>query len=228
MKNKNVSLTQPDELPVIPLWIGGHAYLTITEVFATVRRASDAEPLRRVPLCSTREVGTALRSAREALPLWSTLPMTTRLQFLAEVGKTLSDHASHFAGLIQEETNIPLPEAEAEVAMAIDCLHDRHTANDGLNAAPEAIALPPTAGTIAIACGTRPHPLSGFLRLAAPAWQAGHVVIARASADAPSTLFALAELTARCHWPAGTFCLLYGDATTDAALKAENCPVEQA
>ena len=196
-----------NELPVIPLWIDGHAYLTITAGFATVRRAADGLALRRIPLCAAPEIEAALRSAHAALAAWSTLPIAQRRQFLAAVGEALSGYAGHFAALIEEETGKSRIEAENEVSEASRCLRVDREAGDT------------DTGVLAIA-GDDAQPLAGFLRLAVPAWLAGAVVIVRTPAGAPSALFALAELTARCGWPNKVFCLLHNDAGTNKALRA--------
>lgn len=221
MKQKNRHEPQDAALPIIPLWIGGRAYLTITDAFVTVQRATDGAALRRIPLCAAREVETAIRTAQSALLSWPALPSNQRYHFLAGMADALSDYAGHIADLIREETGIALRDACSEVSAAIDALHTKKAADAEKNIAPENLKTP----VIAVACDASPRPLTDFLHHAMPAWQSGAVIIARISADAPSVFFAFAELTAYCRWPAGVFNLLYGDISTDAALKAAACPV---
>lgn len=221
MRPKNRHELQDATLPIIPLWIGGRAYLTITDAFATVQRAADGVALRRIPLCAVHEVETAVRAAHGALLAWSALPPARRCHFLSEMADALSDYAGHIAGLICEETGIGLRAARSEVCAAIDGLRTKRTADAEKNTAPADIKTQ----MVAIACEASPRPLTDFLRHAMPAWKSGGTVIARVSADAPSVFFAFAELTAQRRWPAGAFGLLYGNASTDAALKAAACPV---
>lgn len=210
---------------MIPLWIGGRAYLTITEAFATVRRAADGTALRRIPLCAAREIDTALRATYGASPEWSLLQPALRERFLAEMANALSRYAQHIASLISEEAGITRSDARSEVRTAAMRLRTKNA--DGVEDHTTAMQIATQINGLltAIACDASPHPLTDFLRHAIPAWRSGRSVIARVSADAPSAFFAFAELTAHCHWPAGAFCLLYGDACTDAALKAAACPL---
>ena len=202
----------PAELPVIPLWIDGHAYLTITPKFATVRRVADGAPLRRVPVCGAAEADLALRSARAAQTAWSAQPIEQRRRCLIEVGDAVSGYAGHFAALIGEETGKKQTEAEAEVSEAIRCLNEHGVMeNDETRRGERGVR---------VVFGDVLRPLTGILRLAVPAWLAGATVVARSPAEAPSALFALAELTARRGWPGGVFSLLHGDASTDEALRA--------
>ncbi len=198
-----------DELPVIPLWIDGHAYLTVTADFATVCRVSDGAALRRVPLCAAREAEVAIASAEAGTRVWSMLPPTQRRRLLADVAAALSSYAEHFAALIEEESGKGQAVAESEVRQAIESLGlgvDDKEAKPGVR----------------VVAGDAAQPLSGALRWAVPAWLCGAAVVVRAPANAPSALFALAELTARCAWPAGVFNLLHGNALTDEALRLAN------
>ena len=44
-------MRQTDEPLAIPLWINGHAYLTLAPAFLDVRNPASGEILRRTPLC---------------------------------------------------------------------------------------------------------------------------------------------------------------------------------
>ena len=201
-----------DELPVIPLWIDGHAYLTITAAFGMVRRASDGAALRRIPISTEREVDMAIRSASEGAQFWRELPALQRRRLLTDVGAALADYAAHFAYLIEEESGKTSLDAEVEVRQAVECLsagiHDGEARNG-----------------VVVVTGNAAQPLLGALCLAVPAWLAGAAVIVHAPSGAPSALFAVAELTARCAWPGGVFCLLHGGAGTGEALRKASYPV---
>ena len=41
----------PDGPKAIPMWINGHAFLTVTDAFFTVTNPATGEAIHRVPLC---------------------------------------------------------------------------------------------------------------------------------------------------------------------------------
>ena len=44
-------MTETDEILAIPLWINGHAYLTMAPAFFDVRAPRSGQIKRRTPLC---------------------------------------------------------------------------------------------------------------------------------------------------------------------------------
>ena len=57
----------PDGPLAIPLWINGHAFLTVTESFYNVTHPTTGESLRRVPLCGASEATAAVTAALHAV-----------------------------------------------------------------------------------------------------------------------------------------------------------------
>ena len=92
-----------DDTLAIPLWINGHAYLTMTSAFLEVRNPANGKVLRRTPLCGSGEALEAVEAAQAALLPWAALAGTARVALLAAVGEALSSYADHFASLIVEE-----------------------------------------------------------------------------------------------------------------------------
>ena len=56
----------PEGPKAIPLWIKGHAFLTVTDNFLRCRQSAVGEALYRVPLCGAPEAAEAVASARNA------------------------------------------------------------------------------------------------------------------------------------------------------------------
>jgi acyl-CoA reductase-like NAD-dependent aldehyde dehydrogenase len=187
-----------EETLAIPLWINGRAYLTVTPEFQEVRNPLSGTVLRRTPRCGALEAQHAVASAQLACATWVALSIEERTVLLSELGKLLADYAPHFAGIIAEETAKSEAEAAAEVAASVDILCQ--------NVVPETI----TSGVVAV-IGSAPNPLLGMLQLAVPALLKGEVLILRPCPGAPSSLFALAELSGRCEFPGGVFNVLFGD-----------------
>lgn len=201
-------MLQTDTPPAIPLWINGHAYLTLAPAFQDVRNPVSREVLRRTPLCGAAEAQKAVEAAHTALPLWRAQPATARAALLVAVGQALAGYAGHFARLIVEETGKETPAAEAEVGKAVALLCG------SLNAKASGAAA--VAGIV----GNAEAPLLDPLRLAVPALLAGAVVVIKPDPEMPSAIFALAELTARCAFPGGVFSVLHGAEAAVLGLRA--------
>lgn len=193
-----------DGLSAIPLWINGHAYLTVTEGFFVASDPRSGEPVRRVPLCGAPEVEAAVASACGALNGWSALTVAERQVYLLALAEALEGYAAHFAKLLQQETGASETEALAEVAAAVAALRHGRSGQGGVVA-------------VVIAAG---RPLAALAECIAPALRAGAVVICKPSPQASGAALALCELTGRSHWPVGSINLLQGDTAAIDALCA--------
>ena len=198
-------MTQNDDALAIPLWIGGHAYLTLASGFADVRNPATGQLLRRTPLCGPLEADTAVASARGAAVAWRAQTDGARAVFLAALGDALAGYAAHFARLIVEESGQDVALAAAEVADAIALLHGAPSTD---------------AQAVVAIVGDRRAPLCSALRIAVPALRAVAAVVVRPSPETPSALFAFAELTGRCDFPPGVFNVVHGGDAVVAGLCA--------
>ncbi|HAY28351.1 MAG TPA: aldehyde dehydrogenase family protein [Candidatus Accumulibacter phosphatis] len=193
-------MTDSNDILAVPLWINGHAFLTMAPAFFDVRDPRSGRVRRRTPLCGASQAATAIDAAAAGLPAWTSLTAGERAGLLATLADSLAGYGSHFAGLIAEETGQDDAAAAAEVEQALRLLRG----------ATEAAGAGGPAGVVAIVCDDR-APLAGLLQHAVPALLAGSTVVAKPSPKAPSAAVALAELTARSGFPAGTFNVLHGD-----------------
>src|ERR1035437_688828 len=107
---------QTDAPLAIPLWINGHAFLTVTPAFQDVRDPLNGKVLRRIPLCGADEVRMAVAAAQAALASWTGLPATVRAALLSAVGDALSSYSDHFARLIRSEVRMAVAAAQAALA----------------------------------------------------------------------------------------------------------------
>jgi acyl-CoA reductase-like NAD-dependent aldehyde dehydrogenase len=202
-------MSPSEEAPAVPLWINGHAYLTVPPAFRDVRAAASGALLRRTPLCGAAAAVPALAAAEAALPGWQRSSLGERAALIAALGLALAAYAEHFARLIAEESGSDPANAAAEVERTLALL-----------ATP---AAAPTArfGVVAVIAGFA-EPLYAPLVLAIPALLGGATLILRPAPAAPSALLAFAELSARCAFPAGVVNVVHGDEAMVAAL-AERC-----
>lgn len=188
----------------IPLWINGHAYLTVSNGFFDVTNPTTGEAIRRVPLCGDEEAAEAAKSARAAQPVWAEMGLPARRVCLASLADALDRYTGHFAKLLQQEIAIDAATATAEVEAAVTALRGSEVGDTGVF------------GLIVDA----ERPLAGFAEAIAPALLAGATVIVKPSPRAPSAVFALCELSARAEWPAGVLNLLQGDTAAVEGLCA--------
>lgn len=186
----------PDGPMAIPLWVNGHAYLTVTESFFDVVDPRSGQAIRRVPLCGADEAAEAAAAARVAQTAWSALAATERQALLAALAEALANYAGHFAKLLQQETGKDEAAANAEVAAAVAALRAAVPAGE--------------AGVVALVADAG-RPLAALAEAAAPLLAAGSTLVCKPSPKAPSAVYALCELSARAGWPAGVLNLLQGD-----------------
>jgi succinate-semialdehyde dehydrogenase / glutarate-semialdehyde dehydrogenase len=207
-------MDEVDVVPAIPLWIDGHAYLTVAPAFHEVRNAQSGEVLRRTPLCDASVAQHAVAVAQAAAAAWAAQAPGERDALLVALADALSGYASHFAALLAEETGAPVL-AATDVAQAVALLRGTEPP-----AAYEAVGA--SAGVTPVTCivGAASAPMYGALRLAVPVLRAGGTVIVKPDPATPSALYALAELTARCGFPGGVFNIVHGDAAIADALRA--------
>lgn len=192
----------PEGPKAIPLWVNGHAFLTVAEGFHEVVNPLTGEALYRVPLCGREEAVAAVAAARAAQPLWAALKEQARQDALEALAAALDGYSEHFARLLQAETGFAEDQALAEVAAALAALRG---------------AVVGETGVVAIVVDAT-RPLAGFAEAAAPALRAGATVIVKPSPKAPSAAFALCELSARAEWPAGVLNLMQGDSAAIEGL----------
>lgn len=179
----------------IPLWINGHAYLTVGDSFYDVVSPHTGEAVRRVPLCGASEAAQAVAAARAAQPEWAEMGLNARRVCLGALADGLERYAGHFAKLLGQEILLDDEAAAAEVAAAVAALRAAEVGETGV------------VGVIVDA----ERPLSAAAAVIAPALLAGAAVVIKPSPRAPAAVFALCELSARAEWPGGVLNLLQGD-----------------
>jgi len=187
--------------PAVPLWINGHAFLTLPPAFHDVKNPDNGTVIRRTPLCGPAEAMMAVDSARRSLDAWETASTEFRTGLARKLSDALATYATHFSRLIAEETGKSAVAADKEVARATEWLR---TAQAGT-----------VTGVIGIV-GNASNPLLGTLLQATPIWLAGGATVILPAPQAPSSPLALAELSGRCDFPPGVISILHG---SDRALE---------
>lgn len=185
----------PEGPKAIPLWINGHAFLTVNDSFFNVTHPTTGEAIRRVPLCGAGEAAQAIAAARGAQTLWAEMGLAARRVCLANLADALERYTGHFAKLLMQEVALDEAAATAEVVTAVAALRGTAVGDTGV------IALVVDAN----------RPLANLAEAMAPALMAGATIVVKPSPRAPSAAYALCELSARAEWPAGVLNLLQGD-----------------
>lgn len=188
----------------IPMWVNGHAFLTVTSDFFTVTNPLTGEALRRVPLCGASEAAEAVQAAQGAQSAWAMMGMPARRVCLGRLADGLDRYAGHFAKLLKAECGFDEARATAEVGEAVEALRGASVGETGVF------------GVVLDAS----RPLAGFAEAIAPALMAGATLVVKPSPKAPSAVFALCELTSREEWPAGVVNLVHGDVAAIEGLCA--------
>lgn len=186
----------PEGPMAIPLWINGHAYLTMGDSFFDVVNPSTGQALHRVPMCGAEEATKVVAAARDAQDAWAALGVSARQLCLANLADGLARYAGHFAKLLMQDIACEEAHAAAEVAAALSAFRSLSVGDTGV------VALVIDAG----------RPLLGFARAAVPALLGGATLVVKPSPKAPSVAYALCELATRVEWPAGVLNLMHGDA----------------
>lgn len=188
----------------IPMWVNGHAFLSVTKDYFTVINPASGEAVRRVPLCGADEALEAERAAQAAQPEWAMMGMPARRVCLDRLADGLERYAGHFAKLLTQDCAFDEARAAAEVTDAVAALRGSAVGDTGV---------------IGLVLDAE-RPLAGFAQSMAPAVLAGATVVVKPSPKAPSAVFALCELTSREEWPAGVVNLLQGDVAAIEGLCA--------
>lgn len=200
----------PEGPAALPLWINGHAFLTVTKNFHTVTNPTTGSALRLAPLCGADELALAVNAAQTAYSDWSSTSPETRATILEKIAVNLEKYAAHFAKILQEETALDESAAQAEVSQAYFSLRQ---ASSSIASLPSLTSSSPQ-----VVLMDASQPLAKPVDIIANALASGNTVIIKTSVKAPGALFAIAELTARADLPPGVFNLLHGDDEIIAAI----------
>jgi malonate-semialdehyde dehydrogenase (acetylating) / methylmalonate-semialdehyde dehydrogenase len=113
------SAARSSRYPAVRNFISGR-FAGQTTRLLEVLNPSDGSLLSHVPLSSSSDVDSAVRSAGAAFPGWSRTPIKERVQVLYRYRALLEQHFDDLASLITEEHGKIRLEAEAEVTKAIE------------------------------------------------------------------------------------------------------------
>ena len=91
-----------------------------TEKYMDVTDSSTGEVIAQAPCCTAGEVEAAIKSAADAFPAWSGLPMQKRTQVLFKWKALLEQHADELAYICSREVGKNLDEAMGEIVKIVE------------------------------------------------------------------------------------------------------------
>lgn len=200
-------LIDSDAPPAVPLWINGHAFLTMPPEFQDVCNRTDGRVLRRTPLCNAEVAGKAVDVALNACEGWRALGGQERSKLFLGLAEAMLGYVDHFRSLIVEEAGKTEVESGAEIDAVLAVLGGSSSAAESDRE--DVVAI----------IGESSDPLLGPLRVAVPALLGGSVVVIRPDPATPSVLVALGELIGRCGFPPGVFNVVHGGEAVLAGLR---------
>ena len=122
----------PEGPKAIPLWVNGHAFLTVTDSFFDVINPATGEAIYRVPLCAESEAADAVGAAQAAQPAWAMMGLPARRLCLEKLGDALDRYTGHFAKMLMKECGFDEARATAEVVEAVAALRSSAVGETGV------------------------------------------------------------------------------------------------
>jgi acyl-CoA reductase-like NAD-dependent aldehyde dehydrogenase len=185
-----------------------------------VHAPRDDRYLGEVAAADAPAVDRAANAAHTALEKWRAAAPLVRADLLGRYARLLDDHTQHLAELVADEVGKPLPEAQAEVARAIEVVHhfaaeaarlwQTHLPGESLTSG--STIRPEPVGVVA-AITPWNFPVALVLWKLAPALAAGCTVIVKPAQEAPLAAWTLVDL-AQQVFPAGVVNVVTGDGPT--------------
>ena len=105
---------------VCSIFIQGKWVTAETERTEAVYNPSDGNIIARTPMCGSREVDMAVRSAQAALPDWSETPVVERARLMFRYVHLLEKHFEELSQLVTREHGKTLEESRGSVRRGIE------------------------------------------------------------------------------------------------------------
>jgi RHH-type proline utilization regulon transcriptional repressor/proline dehydrogenase/delta 1-pyrroline-5-carboxylate dehydrogenase len=215
------------ELPVrVPVWIGDDRREG-EELVST----DPANPDRVVALAASAtpdDVDRALATAERAFPSWSRTPAEERGAILRRAAQILRDRRLRAASLILREAGKPWPEADADLAEAVDFLEFYARGAVEIAKGVQLLQMPGErnelrymARGVAVVISPWNFPLAIPLGMVSAALATGNTAVLKPAEQAPGCAGMLVEVLREAGVPADAISLLPGEGDVGAALVSD-------
>src|SRR3954469_5906352 len=188
-----------------------------TSTLTSVNPAHPSEIIGIHQMASEDDAREVIETASAYFPTWSEVPMEDRVRMLVRTAKILRDRKFEFDAWLVLEAGKTWPEAEAEVAEAIDfCEYYARQALKLANPEPvvqlsgergEMVYLPLGVGVIIPPWN---FPLAILVGMTVAALVVGNTVVIKPSSDTPTVAAKFAEVLLEAGFPSQSFSLLTG------------------
>lgn len=214
-----------NEIPRIPLLIGGELIQSQTQQWRDVINPATQEVVARVPFATREELDYAVASAKEAFKTWRDSGQGTRMRVMLKFQQLLRDNTGKLAEMITREHGKTLPDAEGEVGRGLEVVeHACSIANLQLGEYAENAAagidvytlVQPLGVCAGITAFNFPVMLPCFMFPIAVA--CGNTFVLKPSEQDPSASLFLAQLAQEAGLPPGVLNVVHGGADTANAL----------
>ncbi|HLU78414.1 MAG TPA: CoA-acylating methylmalonate-semialdehyde dehydrogenase [Burkholderiaceae bacterium] len=116
------ALPQQNDIPRIPLLIGGKLIQSKTTEWRDVINPATQEVVAQVPFCTREELDLAVSNAKEAWETWRHSSQGTRMRIMLNLQKLVRDNTAELAQAITREHGKTLPDAEGEVGRGLEVI----------------------------------------------------------------------------------------------------------
>jgi acyl-CoA reductase-like NAD-dependent aldehyde dehydrogenase len=225
---KNAPVSSDQQLPVIPMLIGGEWRLP-HETY-DVRDPYRRVVVSRAPRSTLADLDAALTSATAAKAKAAAMPGYERAALLRRVGGLLLERADAIAEIMARESGKALKDARAEVVRSQDTI--MLSAEEAVRIEGEHVPLDATAmgaGKLAMllrfpvgvvgAITPFNAPFNLACHKVAPAIASGNVIVLKAPPQTPGVVHELARLFVDAGTPPGVLNVLYGDQVGPALVR---------
>jgi len=211
------ALPQQNDIPRIPLLIGGKLIQSKTTEWRDVINPATQEVVAQVPFCTREELDLAVSNAKEAWESWRHSSQGTRMRIMLNLQKLVRDNTEAIAKAITREHGKTLPDAEGEVgrgleviehACSITSLQLGEYAENAASGIDVYTLIQPLGVCAGITAFNFPVMLPAFMFPIAVS--AGNTFVLKPSEQDPSSTMILAQLALEAGLPPGVLNVVHG------------------
>lgn len=211
------ALPQQNDIPRIPLLIGGKLIQSKTTEWRDVINPATQEVVAQVPFCTREELDLAVNNAKEAWESWRHSSQGTRMRIMLNLQKLVRDNTEAIAKAITREHGKTLPDAEGEVgrgleviehACSITSLQLGEYAENAASGIDVYTLIQPLGVCAGITAFNFPVMLPAFMFPIAVS--AGNTFVLKPSEQDPSSTMILAQLALEAGLPPGVLNVVHG------------------
>lgn len=213
--NKPVDM---QNIETIALWVGGKKQAATSKRFGEVTNPASGVCVRRVPLCNSADINSAVAAAQTAFPEWRATPSIRRARILTRFRELLEAHRQDFTRLITEEHGKTLADAAGSLQRGIEVVEfaigaphlvkGEHAEDVGRGIDCHSMLQP-----LGVCAGITPFnfPVMVPMWMFPVAIACGNTFVLKPSEKVPSASMLMAELFKEAGLPDGVFNVVHGD-----------------